>query len=327
MTDFNCNKIFEIFNETQFLECAIELFNYQYTNCAIYHKYCETRNVNPTKILTLEAIPFLPVQFFKRFPIIDKNKSTQIVFKSSGTTSNNTSSHFIGDIQVYRKSFINGFTQFYGNPSNYSILALLPSYLEREGSSLVFMVKELIEQSKDNGSGFYLHNMDDLYEKLKSNEQENIKTLLIGVSFALIEFANKYHLPLNNTILMETGGMKGHGKELTREALHDIFKRSFSIHQIHSEYGMTELLSQAYSTGNGIFSCPPWMKIMIRDMYDPFSYLPFNTKGGVNIIDLANIHSCSFIEIQDLGFLRNPNSFEICGRIDNSDIRGCNLIV
>lgn len=327
MTEFDHNKIFSISNEIEFTNCAIELFNYQYTNCDVYHKYCTVRNIKPNAVFSIETIPFLPIQFFKRFQIIDNQKNAQIIFTSSGTTSQNTSSHFVADIDIYRKSFLNGFKRFYENPADYSILALLPSYLEREGSSLVFMVKELIELSKHNGSGFFLHNMDDLFNQLIQNEKENKKTLLIGVSFALLEFAQKYSIPLQNTIIMETGGMKGRGKELTRTDLHEIFKKSFSLDKIHSEYGMTELLSQAYSNGEGIFSSPPWMRILIRDIYDPFSFLPNDMKGGVNVIDLANIHSCSFIETQDLGLTQKNDFFEISGRIDNSDIRGCNLMV
>jgi len=327
MTEFDHNKIFSISSELEFTNCAIELFNYQYNNCEVYQTYCKVRKINPETILSIETIPFLPIQFFKRYEIADNFQKAQITFTSSGTTSQNTSSHFVTDINVYRKSFLQGFEKFYGNPAEYSILALLPSYLEREGSSLVFMVKEFIELSKHNDSGFFLHNMDDLFEQLIHNEKENKKTLLIGVSFALLEFAQKYSHPLKNTIMMETGGMKGRGKELTRTDLHDIFKQSFSLDKIHSEYGMTELLSQAYSNGDGIFSCPSWMKILIRDIYDPFSYLPNEMKGGVNVIDLANIHSCSFIETQDLGVIQKPSFFEISGRIDNSDIRGCNLMV
>jgi phenylacetate-coenzyme A ligase PaaK-like adenylate-forming protein len=327
MTDFNSNKIFDITSENDFIKCALELFNYQYTNCNIYQKYCLTRNINPFEVLTLESIPFLPIQFFKRFPIIDNTTISNILFTSSGTTSSNTSSHYVSDIEIYRKSFLKGFTTFYGNPEEYSILALLPSYLERKGSSLVFMFNELIEMTKQNGSAFYLHNHDELFEKLKINEQRNQKTILIGVSFALLDFAEKYSLQLQNTILMETGGMKGHGKELPREDLHTILQNRFSLRHIHSEFGMTELLSQAYSKGNGLFSTPPWMKILVRDLYDPYTFLPLNTKGGLNIIDLANIHSCSFIETQDLGILKNDSKFEINGRIDNSDIRGCNLII
>jgi len=327
MTDFNSNKIFEIASENDFINCAIELFNYQYSNCNIYRKYCEYRNINPKSVSTLEAIPFLPIQFFKSHQIVDKQKSTETIFTSSGTTSQNTSSHYVCDIEIYKKSFLNGYKLFYGNPSEYSILALLPSYLEREGSSLVFMVKELIELSNHNGSGFYLHNMDELYEKLQQNELENRKTLLIGVSFALLEFAEKFPISLSNTIVMETGGMKGRGKELTRTDLHDIFKKQFSLENIHSEYGMTELLSQAYSKGKGIFTTPPWMKILVRDIYDPFTFNKNGNKGGINIIDLANIHSCSFIETQDLGVILHEGFFEVSGRIDNSDIRGCNLMV
>ena len=327
MTDFNSNKIFAISNEKDFINCAIEVFNYQFTNNEIYHNYCIARKIKPTKVLTLEEIPFLPIQFFKRFEIIDKTQIPIITFTSSGTTSKNTSSHYVSNIEIYRKSFLQGFEKFYGNSADYSILALLPSYLEREGSSLVYMVTELIERSKHNGSGFYLHNQDDLYKKLQHNEELKIKTIVIGVSFALLEFAQNYSLPLHNTILMETGGMKGHGKEITRNDLHDKLKKSFLVPKVHSEYGMTELLSQAYSNGDGVFTPPAWMKIFIRDIYDPFTYVQNNTKGGVNIIDLANIHSCSFIETQDLGQITKNNYFEISGRIDNSDIRGCNLIL
>ena len=327
MTDFNSNKIFEIKNEIDFLNCSLELFNYQYTNCNIYKKYCITRNCNPNNVLTLDSIPFLPIQFFKRFPIINKNKKPQIEFTSSGTTSSNRSTHYISDVSIYRTSFLKGFTKFYGNVSDYCFLALLPSYLERDGSSLVFMVSELIKQTKQNGSGFYLNNHEELFNMIKKNELDNIKTILIGVSFALITFSEKYRFPLKNTIIMETGGMKGHGKEIPREDLHLLFKSAFSLQNIHSEYGMTELLSQAYAQKNGHFKTPSWMKVLVRDTNDPLSLIPDGKTGGINIIDLANFNSCSFLALQDLGKINGDGTFEVLGRFDFSDLRGCNLMV
>uniref|UniRef100_UPI003567DA85 acyl transferase n=1 Tax=Labilibaculum sp. TaxID=2060723 RepID=UPI003567DA85 len=248
-------------------------------------------------------------------------------FTSSGTTGNLTSRHFVPDLKMYEQSFTKGFEQYYGSVSDYCILALLPSYLEREGSSLIYMMEHLIRDSKHPKSGFYLHNHEELIATIKELKKQNQKILLLGVSFALLDLAEKFQLDLENVIVMETGGMKGRRKEITREELHAFLTKRLGVEKIHSEYGMTELLSQAYSKGDSLFFTPSWMKVLIRDTYDPFSYEKQGRSGGVNVIDLANIHSCSFIETQDLGRIHADGSFEILGRFDHSDIRGCNLLV
>jgi hypothetical protein len=238
-----------------------------------------------------------------------------------------TSSHYVTDVTWYTESFRKAFTLFYGDVKDYTVLALLPSYLEREGSSLIYMATDLIKESAKLDSGFYLYNHEELYGQLKKQRKEEKPTLLIGVTFALLDFTEKYNLNFPELIVMETGGMKGRRKEMIREELHGLLCKGFGTENIHSEYGMTELLSQAYSKGKGIFNCPPWMKIMIRDPNDPLSNLGNEKTGGINIIDLANINSCSFIATQDLGKIYADNSFEILGRFDNSDIRGCNLLI
>lgn len=237
------------------------------------------------------------------------------------------SKHFVTDLSIYEESYLKAFEQFYGNIEDYTVLALLPSYLERDGSSLIYMVNDLIEKSKKEKSGFYLHNLDELAKNLLELDSKGEKVLLIGVSFALLDLLEKFQFKLKNTVIMETGGMKGRRKELIREELHTILCEGFGVSEIHSEYGMTELLSQAYSKGNGIFNCPPWMKILIRDTEDALSLLPKGKSGGINVIDLANVNSCSFIATQDLGKIHPNNTFEIIGRFDDSDVRGCNLMV
>lgn len=251
----------------------------------------------------------------------------QIIFTSSGTTGAKTSQHVVTDISLYEKSFLKAFEHFYGPVSHYCILALLPAYLEREGSSLVYMVDSLITKSRHSNSGFYLNNLDDLKKQLMLLQKKGQKTLLIGVSFALLDLAETMRFPLKNTIVMETGGMKGRRREMIRSELHQILKNAFGVEQIHSEYGMTELLSQGYSKGHGIFNCPPWMKVLIRDTEDPLSIQKSGKNGGINIIDLANLNSCPFIATQDLGKVHPNGSFEVLGRFDHSDIRGCNLMV
>jgi hypothetical protein len=253
-----------------------------------------------------------------------------VIFESSGTTTTVNSRHLVKEVSLYKESFNRAFELFYGKPKDWCILALLPSYLERNNSSLVMMADTLIQQSKYPDSGFYLHNTDDLFEKLKQLESEKQKTLLLGVTFALLDFAEKYPLSLHCTTVMETGGMKGRKEEMTRQGVHQYLCKQFGLTAIHSEYGMTELLSQAYSSGNGIFKCPPWMKIVIRDEDNPLG-IKFNQKnsslnGAINIIDLANIYSCSFIATDDAGKLYPDGSFEIIGRLDYSDIRGCSLL-
>lgn len=269
----------------------------------------------------------MPIEVFKSQTVISGEFKPQEIFTSSGTTGMETSKHFVQELDLYTKSFRKGFELFYGPVSNYCVLALLPAYLERTGSSLVYMANDFINQSRHPLSGFYLNDLSQLAENLKKLEKENQPTLLLGVSFALLDLAEQFPQKLSNTIVMETGGMKGRRKELTRDELHTILKRGFGLDKIHSEYGMTELLSQAYSTGDGVFNCPPWMRVLIREQSDPLSYAPAGKTGGINVIDLANIDSCSFIATSDLGRLHTNGNFEVLGRFDSSDVRGCNLMV
>ena len=319
-------KIFRISNEDEFNQLCLKVFRFQYSNNPIYKQFCDLLQKHPDKITGYSAIPFLPIQFFKSRNIISGTATPEISFTSSGTTGSKTSTHHVLDLHMYRDSFNAAFKRFYGDPEDYIILALLPSYLEREGSSLIYMVDSLIKASKHSESGFYLNNLDELAQKLEHLDKLDKKILLIGVSFALLNLVENRQFKLQNTIVMETGGMKGRRKELIRSELHSILKNRFGVKHIHSEYGMTELLSQAYSKGNGVFECPPWMKILIRDPEDALTYLPPNKTGGVNIIDLANLYSCSFIATQDLG-KKTENELQIMGRFDNSDVRGCNLLV
>lgn len=321
------SKIFSITNNSEFEQYTIEAFNFQYKNIPAYHTYCNYLNITPADVNTISEIPFLPIEFFKSKTILPKNENPTHVFTSSGTTGMQTSKHPIADITIYEESFTTAFNQFYGNVENYCVLALLPSYLERSGSSLVYMANKLIKLSKHPSSGFYLNNYNELHTTLKNLNNNTQKILLIGVTYALLDLAEKFPIKLNNTIIMETGGMKGRRKELIREELHAILTNAFGVKTIHSEYGMTELLSQAYSFGDGVFSTPSWMRILIRDTYDPFAYLNKRRSGGINVIDLANINSCCFIETKDIGKQLNDKCFTILGRFDNSDIRGCNLMV
>lgn len=309
--------------------CALEVFGFQYENCDTYREYVDLLGVDPVSVRRLEDIPFLPIRLFKSREVIIQGMEPEIVFRSSATTGMIQANHFVADLSLYRRSFMEGFSRFYGSPENYTILALLPSYLEREDSSLVYMVDNLIKESKKPDSGFFLYNYEELYKTLQKLRQEGEKALLIGVSFALLDFIEKYNIEWPELIVMETGGMKGRRKDVSREELHGELRRAFGVEKIHSEYGMAELLSQAYSKGDGIFETPPWMGVIIRDLIDPFSYLSDNQRGGVNIIDLANIFSCSFIETEDMGRViggeKNP-SFLIEGRISNSELRGCNML-
>jgi len=323
----NAQDIFLIQNNKEFVKTALKVFRFQYENNAVYRKFCDFLNIDPGQIKTVEQIPFLPIQFFKSERVLSDKKPVEITFTSSGTTGNQTSSHFITDVSVYEQSFRKGFSEFYGNIENYVVLALLPSYLERDGSSLIYMVDDLIQKSNHPESGFYLHNYDELIEKLVFLDNSGQNTLLIGVTYALLDVVEKQQFDLKNTIVMETGGMKGRRKEMIREELHHTLQKGFGVNAIHSEYGMTELLSQAYSLGNGIFDCPPWMKVLIRDTEDAMTLIDNERTGGINVIDLANINSCSFIATQDLGKKYDNGSFEVLGRFDNSDIRGCNLMV
>lgn len=321
------NEIFNIETEEQFKTATIKVFQYQYTQNKVYHNFCNLLGKTPEKVNKIDQIPFLPIEFFKTSKVICGEFEPEQVFLSSGTTGANQSKHFVKEIAIYEQSFLKSFYQFYGDIEGYCVLALLPSYMEREGSSLIYMTEELIEKSKHELSGFYLDEYDQLIKNLTTLKSQNQKTILIGVSFALLDLAEKYQLDLSGVIIMETGGMKGRRKELTRKELHQIYKDRFNIENIHSEYGMTELLSQAYSKGGGVYHCPTWMSVLIRDVNDPFHLLGTNKTGGVNVIDLANLHSCSFIATQDLGKKNNENSFEILGRFDNSDLRGCNLLI
>ncbi|MEI7508560.1 MAG: acyl transferase [Flavobacterium sp.] len=319
--------IFTISNQKQFEKIALKVFRFQYENNRVYHEFCELLKVEKGSVKSLPQIPFLPIQFFKSHSIVSNFDDIQETFTSSGTTGINTSKHLITDITKYKQSYRNAFSEFYGNIEDYAILALLPSYLERNGSSLIYMVKDLIELSDNENSGFYLNNYDDLIAKLSELDTSGQNVILIGVTYALLDLIEKQKFQLKNTIIMETGGMKGKRKEIIREELHQILCDGFGVSSIHSEYGMTELLSQAYSLGNGIFECPNWMNILIRDTEDALTYVSNGKTGGINVIDLANINSCSFIATQDLGKKYPNNSFEVLGRFDNSDIRGCNLMV
>lgn len=327
MTENYLNNMLSISSTMDFESLAMEAFTYQVENVAVYQSFCRNLGIDLKQIKKPDQIPFLPVEFFKNHRLIADGKSSQLLFTSSGTTGTGNSSHFVASKDIYDASLLNGFRYYYGNPSHYCFLGLLPSYLERKESSIIYMVSRLMELSSHKDNGFYLNNLEDLFLKLKMLEEQGQKTLLIGVSFALLDFAEKYPIPLKHTILMETGGMKGRRKELIRSELHNILKEAFTLDCIHSEYGMTELLSQAYSTGDGIYTAPPWMKIMVRDIYDPFRYVEEGKNGGINVIDLANIYSCSFIETKDVGKLYSDGTFEISGRFDFSDTRGCNLLV
>jgi phenylacetate-coenzyme A ligase PaaK-like adenylate-forming protein len=315
-----------ISSESDFKTVALETFQFQYENVEVYQRFCQLLKVHPTEVSALKQIPFLPIHFFKSEKIISAGLKAEKTFNSSGTTGSITSQHHVADMKYYEASFSNAFQQFYGDPKNYVFLALLPSYLERGGSSLVYMVDKLISESNNPDSGFYLNNLDALIEKVKSLEAKGQKTILLGVSYALLDLVEKQKFELKHTIVMETGGMKGRRKEMIKNELHEILAEGFGVAKIHSEYGMTELLSQAYSKGEGIYQCPPWMKILTRDTEDALTYIRSKT-GGLNIIDLANTLSCSFIATQDLGKLHPNNTFEVMGRFDNSDIRGCNLMV
>ena len=319
--------IFNINSDVDFTKTALQVFKHQFKNNRVYRSFCDLLYKHPSDIHTVQEIPFLPIQFFKSRKVLSSLGEVDEIFTSSGTTGSITSKHFVTDINVYKKSYLNGFAHFYGNIEDYVVLALLPNYLERKGSSLVFMVDDLIKKTKNSESGFYLNNLDELAKKLVYLNKKGQKVRLIGVSFALLDLIEKQQFNLKNTIVMETGGMKGRRKELIREELHQILQKGFGVDRINSEYGMTELLSQGYSKGKGIFETPPWMQILTRDTEDALTINPNERNGGINVIDLANYNSCSFIATQDLGKASKNGTFEIIGRFDNADIRGCNLMV
>jgi phenylacetate-coenzyme A ligase PaaK-like adenylate-forming protein len=319
------SALFSIQSDSDFNELALEIFRFQHKSNPVYREYCDLLKVQPSEIKHFSSIPFLPIELFKNHEIICDGLDIQQEFTSSGTTGSIPSRHLVARTSLYEESFTKGFERFYGPVEEYRILALLPAYLERTGSSLVYMVDKLIAKSQDSESGFFLDNVDEL--KILLSQKTETKTLLVGVSFALLDLIEKAPLKLKNTIVMETGGMKGRKKEITRQELHGILKKGFGLDTIHSEYGMTELLSQAYAKTHGHFETPPWMRILTRDINDPLSPSRPGKTGGMNIIDLANLYSCSFIATGDLGRIFPDGSTEILGRFDFSDTRGCNLMV
>ncbi len=317
---------FNIQTQAEFDTLALQVFRYQFKNNPVYRSFCDLLYKHPSDINSINDIPFLPIEFFKTHQILSSKDKVAEIFTSSGTTGSKTSKHLVTDLNIYEESFRKGFNHFYGNIDDYVVLALLPSYLERDGSSLIYMANDMITNSNHTESGFYLNNLEALKDVLLTLESQNKKTLLVGVSFALLDFIETHQLHLKNTIIMETGGMKGRRKEIIREELHQHLKKGFGVDYIHSEYGMTELLSQAYSKGNSRFKTPPWMQVLTRDTEDALTIQNHGKTGGINVIDLANINSCAFIATQDLGRVYADNTFEILGRFDNSDIRGCNLM-
>jgi phenylacetate-coenzyme A ligase PaaK-like adenylate-forming protein len=327
MGQIELDRIFGISNDEQFQELAMEVFRFQAAENPVYKAYLDHLGILTGSVKILDEIPFLPIELFKKHRVVSGDLDHEVIFESSGTTGDSTSKHYVCDLELYRRSFTSAFKLLYGDPTRYCILALLPSYLERQNSSLVYMANELIALSGHPGSGFYLDDFKGLINQLEKLGKEDQPTLLLGVSFALIDLADDFPLNLKNTIVVETGGMKGRREELTRTELHERLCIGFKLGSIHSEYGMTELLSQAYAKNDGIFHSPPWMKVLIRDPYDPFSLMSRASSGGINIIDLANLYSCSFIATQDIGKITTDGGFEVLGRFDNSDIRGCNLML
>ena len=331
--DFTAFKhsIFNLQSPFEFNEIALSLFRYQYKNNKIYRSFVDALGVSDSKVYHLEQIPFLPVSFFKTHKIVTGDFSEEVIFESSGTTGVETSRHYVADTDLYEQSFTKGLELFYGDLSKYVVFALLPSYLERKNSSLVYMVEKLLLKSNRQMGGFFLNDLNELQKQLIEAQWSGLKIMLFGVTFALLDMAETFPVNIPDAIIFETGGMKGRRKEVTRMELHEKLCKSFGVSKIHSEYGMTELLSQAWSAGEGIFRCPPWMKVLIADTNDPLSFLETGRTGGINIIDLANFHSCSFIATQDLGRVlvdeaTDAESFEVLGRFDNSDVRGCSLL-
>lgn len=321
------NAIFSIQSLPQFESIALEIFRFQAENCQIYKEFVENLGIHSADISSISQIPFLPIEFFKNREIISGSGKPEEIFTSSGTTGMAQSKHLVLDVGIYVQSFRKAFEMFYGDITNFAVLALLPSYLERDGSSLIYMADDLIRASAKDQSGFYLYDHKALHEKLLALKKSKTHSILIGVTYALLDFVESHAIEFPELIVMETGGMKGKRREMVRTELHDKLSAGFGVPVIHSEYGMTELLSQAYSLGAGIFHSPPWMRILIRDTYDPLEILSTGHTGGINVIDLANINSCSFIATQDLGRTSKDGTFEVLGRFDNSDIRGCNLLV
>jgi len=326
------DTIFDIQTEKDFLSASLRTFRYQYQNVEIYRRFVDYLNINPDEVDELVKIPFLPIEMFKNHQIIDKNVKAELFFQSSGTTQMNLSKHFIADEDLYKQSIYKSFSEFIGKPEDFIFLGLLPSYLERQNSSLIYMVDYLMKKSGKPENGYFLYNHEDLFALL--NKLEDKKVILFGVSFALLDFIDYCHSErsdeslnfMEDLIVIETGGMKGRKEEMTKDELLKILQEGFKTEKIYSEYSMTELLSQAYSLGNNEYQCPSWMKIMIRNAEDPFNYEKAGRTGAINIIDLANVHSCAFIATQDLGKIVG-DKFQVLGRIDHSDIRGCSLLV
>jgi len=306
---------------------ALEVFRFQYKKNDLYRAYTDALRIRPEDVTTLHKIPFLPIQFFKTHTVVSGKFKPELTFESSGTTQTVNSRHLVKEADLYERSYIAAFERFYGPVEDFVVLGLLPSYLERKHSSLVYMVQDMVKRSNHAASGFYLYEHDQLFARLQELESRGQKTLLIGVTFGLLDFAEKYALHLKNTIVMETGGMKGRREEWTRQQVHTFLQERLGCTAIHAEYGMTELLSQAYSYGQGHFNCPPWMKVLVRDENDPFQFYEENAAGVINVVDLANIHSCSFIATEDIGRLHEHGTFEVLGRLDNSALRGCSLMV
>jgi hypothetical protein len=331
--------------DSGFDQLALEVFAFQFTNNLVYREFCTALGRTPENVRSLEQVPFLPVVMFRQHRIVSFRGDAEAVFLSSGTTAETASEplsqaggtsitdghgsrsrHYVKDLLVYERSFTQGFRFFYGDPSRYCILALLPSYLEREGSSLVYMAASLIRQSRHPASGFYLDDHEKLTGVMQQLSRQGQRILLLGVSFALLDLSEKFPFEMKNTLVMETGGMKGRRREMIREELHERLMGAFGLDAVHSEYGMTELLSQAWSGGGGLFACPPWMRILIRDPNDPLTITGGERTGGINVVDLANLYSCSFLATQDLGKIHPDGRFEVLGRFDHSDLRGCNLL-
>ncbi len=326
--DFRENFVYELYkiNESNFNKKALELFNYQYTNNPVYARYAESVKKTPDKITKITEIPFLPVTFYKTERVLTGKSAPQRCFYSSGTTERSLrSKHFVADPSLYERTFMEIFTRQYGPVSDYILLALLPSYQENQDSSLLYMIDHLIRESGSPLSSFISTDYEQFLHQLPVYRAQNKKILLLGVAYALLELAEQFHPDLSDVLVMETGGMKGRRAEMIKHEMHEYLKKQFGVQQIHSEYGMTELLSQAYATADGLFECPPWMKMLVRQVTDPFD-LRLAGRGALNIIDLANIDSCAFVEIQDLTSLNADGTFEILGRMDNSELRGCNLL-
>ncbi len=318
------NNLFEV-NAANFSKMALQAFQFQFTESEVYQSFCKTLNIDCNEITSDQKIPFLPISLYKTKKIVSTTFLPETIFESSGTSQTTQSKHYIKSLNLYQNSFLNGFTNKYGKPEDWCFLGLLPSYIEKGNSSLVYMVQSLMNKSQHPSNGFYINNYEELFKTLQLLEANGQRTMLFGVTYALLDFAEHHHLNCSQTTIMETGGMKGRREEVTREEVHTHLKKSFGVNTIHSEYGMTELLSQAYSSGDGIFYCPPWMKVLVRDEDDPM-HISQQGKGAINIIDLANIYSCCFIATDDVGEVYTDASFKILGRMDSSDIRGCSLL-